>query len=248
MEPEHVGIKISPSGKACRAHGGTFDVCVGHWVTNLCSFCQDFSPSHICWTVCEIQHIWWNDKIYLWNGAFVYEQTCVGIVGRKAHNTAKVFRNYEPEPAVLPSPQFLRCDKLESQKPLSDCTLVMTQWVYFWKMKNNWCVTEGKIQLMLLHWRKSHCCLFFFSSPGSYRIYYAVYVLKENGDKLVPAANHTCTTGTVVFMEVVKHAVVSGDVWQCLPQTMALCDLSQDTEQAIMCVLISVMYLVIAVK
>lgn len=57
----------------------------------------------------------------------MYEQTCVGIVGRKAHNSTKVFKSCEPEPAVLSSPQFLRCDKLESQKPVSDCTLGMTQ-------------------------------------------------------------------------------------------------------------------------
>lgn len=73
-------------------------------------------------------------------------------------------------------------------------------------------------------------------------------MLKENGDKLVPVANPTCTTEIAVFMEVVKHAVVSRDVWQCLPHTTALCDLSQGTEQDVMCVLISVMYLVIAVK
>lgn len=73
-------------------------------------------------------------------------------------------------------------------------------------------------------------------------------MLKENGDKLVPVANPTCSTEIVVFMEVVKYAVVSRDVWQCLLQTRAMCDLSQGTEQAIMCVLISVMYLVIAVK
>lgn len=73
-------------------------------------------------------------------------------------------------------------------------------------------------------------------------------MLKENDDKLVPLANPTCTTEMVVFMEVVKHAVVSRDVWQCLPQPTALGDLSQGTEQDIMCVLISAMYLVIAAK
>lgn len=158
MEHEHIGIKLSSPGKACQAHGGTFDVCVGHWASNLCCssaeiFCQDFSPSYICSTLSEIQHVWWHDRIYLWNLAFVYDQTSVGIVGRKARNTTKVFKNYEPEPAVLSSPQFLRCDNFESQKPLSDCTLDMTQWVFFgkWraigvlvKEKCNWCYfTEG---------------------------------------------------------------------------------------------------------
>lgn len=146
-------------------------VCGTLSIQPLLLFCRNilsgFLPFRICWTECKIQRIWWKDKIYLCNGAFVYEQVCVGIVGRKAHNTTKVFKNYEPEPAVLSSPQFLRCDKLESQKPLSDCTLDMTQWVYFWKLKNNLCVTEGK---------KYNWCCFTERNPTAAPLFYFFFI------------------------------------------------------------------------
>lgn len=90
-------------------------------------------------------------------------------------------------------------------------------------MKNNLCVTEGKNTTDATSLKEIPLLppIFFFFlifSPGSDKIYYTVYVLKENDDKLVPVANPTFTTEIVVFMEVVKHAVVSRDVWQCLPQ------------------------------
>ena len=51
-----------------------------------------FSPPVFDEQWMNFRSIWLNDKVYLWNGAFVYEQTCVGIVGRKVHNTTKVFK------------------------------------------------------------------------------------------------------------------------------------------------------------